>query len=569
MYDICIIGSGQSGLVTCKTFSEKNYNVIVLEKTNNCNGLFNTIKEKNYFKWSTSRSMSGFSDFPMDKNLPNWFKIQDYINYLESYKKHFNLDKYIQYNSNVINCKQDENENWMIRYINNGIEKDILCKKLIICSGLNQTPKFPDIINNYTGEILHTEKVYKDMTTADWKNKFTSKRVLLLGGGESAFDVGHIISQYTNDFYLASKNYIEWFPQGDEDNKNLERAKKINDKCISLPDFLNNPTDTNLFFAEYSLPEPMSEIWHTCGRWFLHTYFNANCNDCNHQHTELCSKTKTPNDLFKKYVVKRTEFYIDIYENKVKPIYYPDKIQNKNVYSKDGTIENVDIIVCATGFKKKFPFLDDNIINDEFIKKMIPKNTSNIAFIGYARPTMGSIAAIAEMQSWWVESYFNNSLKYSIRKPLFRFKDPLNLENEHINTLVIGCYYLKDLAKDMNIEPNMLYIFFTDFTLFKKIYTGSCHPMIYRIHGNKKYTNSREILINTFRDFDNDNSFQEKLYFFMFILFHFLFLLILFILSYLIRYLYYTTIDNKRNKYIKNLSIFYIFFSFVAIFYFF
>ena len=45
MYDICIIGAGQSGLTTCKTFIEKNYNVLVLEKSN-INGLFNSIKEK-------------------------------------------------------------------------------------------------------------------------------------------------------------------------------------------------------------------------------------------------------------------------------------------------------------------------------------------------------------------------------------------------------------------------------------------------------------------------------------------------------------------------------------------
>jgi cation diffusion facilitator CzcD-associated flavoprotein CzcO len=43
IYDICIIGSGQSGLTTCKTFIEKGYNVIILEKNYNSNGLFSSI----------------------------------------------------------------------------------------------------------------------------------------------------------------------------------------------------------------------------------------------------------------------------------------------------------------------------------------------------------------------------------------------------------------------------------------------------------------------------------------------------------------------------------------------
>ena len=80
--DICIIGSGQSGLTTCKTFIEKGYNVVVLEKNNSSNGLFSSIKEKDYFYWSSSKYMSCFSDFPMSNDIPDWFTIQQYVDYL-------------------------------------------------------------------------------------------------------------------------------------------------------------------------------------------------------------------------------------------------------------------------------------------------------------------------------------------------------------------------------------------------------------------------------------------------------------------------------------------------------
>ena len=133
IFDVCIIGGGQSGLTTCKTFAEKNYNLIVLEKSINYNGMFSTIQEKEYFTWSTSRYMSGFSDYPMDKKIPIWFTIQDYINYLKSYKDHFNLDKYIKYNSNVKKCIQNENQEWIVSYN----ETYLISKKLIICTGLH------------------------------------------------------------------------------------------------------------------------------------------------------------------------------------------------------------------------------------------------------------------------------------------------------------------------------------------------------------------------------------------------------------------------------------------------
>ena len=547
MYDICIIGAGQSGLVTCKTFSEQTQNIIVLEKCNDCTGMFSTIKEKNYFKWSTSRSMSGFSDYPMDKKLPNWFTIKDYVNYLQSYKTHFNLDKHIQYNSEVLSCKQNENEEWIVKFMYNRQERKLICKKLIICSGLNQTPKFPDIIKKFNGEIIHTDSVYKEMTERDWANKFTGKRVLLLGGAESAFDVGHIITKYTNELYFSSKNYIEWFPQGAESEYNKERKKKIKDMFLWGFD-TDTPTDTNLFGVEYSLPEPVSEMWHVYGRSFYKTFIIPSTSKCNHEHKKLCEISETPDDLFKKYVVKRTDFIMDIHENKVKIVYYPDKIDGSTAYTKEEEIRNIDIIVCATGFKKYFPFLDEKITSGEFIKKMVPNNTTNIAFIGFARPTMGSIAAIAEMQGWWIQSYFNQTLQYSIKKPWFRYKDPLNLSDEHINTLVIGCYYLKDLAKDLNIEPSMSYLFFTDFEVFKKLYAGSCHPMIYRITGDKYYPEARNTLIQTFPDFTEKSTF-ERVYFYFFIIFHIIFISFLFGVSYLMTMSLYYCVKYKNKKF--------------------
>ena len=139
-------------------------------------------------------------------------------------------------------------------------------------------------------------------------------------------------------------------------------------------------------------------------------------------------------NLFLKYVTKRTDFLLDMYENKVKIVYYPTKIKNKSIETKELNFD-VDIIICSTGYKKYFPFLDESIYNREFIKKMIPKNKNNIAFIGFARPTMGSIATIAEVQSWWVKSYFQG-LSYKIRKPFFKYYDLLDLSNNNINIMI-------------------------------------------------------------------------------------------------------------------------------------
>lgn len=554
-FDVCIIGAGQSGLITCKTFAEKHKNIIVLEKCNNCNGMFSNIKEKDYFTWSTSRYMSGFSDFPMDKSLGTWFTIQDYINYLQDFKKHFALDQYIQYGAYVKSCRQNKNNDWIIKYKINSFCYTLICKHLIVCTGLNNYQKFPDLVKPFTGEVIHTQDIYY-MDKFQWSEKFENKKVLLIGGAESALDIGHLLVNKNTKLYFTSKNYIEWFPTGDEKEENLKRMKKINNPCLQILDTLKNePTDLQLNYAEYSLPEPMSHIWHEYGRYML-TFVpkKYNCPKCNHGHKELCDLTETPNNLFKKFVVKRSDFIIDIYENKVSLIKYPSKIENKTIFYEKGEISNVDIIVCATGFKKSFPFLEDKYVQTEHIKKMIPVNTPNLAFIGFARPTMGSIASIAEMQSWWVYEYFYNNLPYSIRPSYFRNIDPLNLKNDHVNTIVIGCYYLKDLAKDMLLEPNMVYLFFTDYQLFTTIFVNSCHPMIYRIHGPKNTPESRDILMNTFIPIENKNR-PSKLYVLFFIVLHLIYYIIFILILYLM-YKYRKIIIASLSQFTKYFSSF-------------
>jgi dimethylaniline monooxygenase (N-oxide forming) len=532
MYDVCIIGAGQSGITTIKTFSDQN--IICLEKTDS-NGMFQNIKEKNYFEWSSSKYMSAFSDFPMSKEMPIWFTIQDYIDYLKSYMTHFDLEKFIKYNSTVINCKELQNKDgWSVKYKDsNKIDHDLKCKKLIICTGLNQTVKYPDIISGFKGQILHTQDIYY-MYEYEWFNTFTNKKVFLIGGGESAFDIGHLILNYTNELYYTTKEYIEWFPKGAESKENMQRMQKINNKCLNNIKNINEtatyPTDTYLIYAEYNLPEILSYIWHEYGRYNTNTI--DYCNKCTHQHHELCKINKTPNNLFLKYVTKRTNFLLDIYENKVQIVYYPTKIENKTITTKELNFE-VDLIICSTGYKKYFPFLDENIYNGEFIKKIIPKNANNIAFIGFARPTMGSIATIAEVQSWWVKSYFEG-MKYKIRKPFFRYYDVLDLSNNNINSLINGCYYIKDLAKDIKIEPNMFYLFFTDFLLFKNLYFSSCYNMIYRIHGQKSYIGSRQLFLDNVPDNKFEKFYDYKLLFMYTHIIYIIFIILLYWICYFI-----------------------------------
>ena len=557
---VIIIGSGQSGLVACKTFIEEGYDVRVLEKTSN-NGLFYSIPEKDYFRWSSSRYISGFSDFPIPDQGTAWLTLRQYQHYLESYKQYFGLEKYIDYNCNVIQATPNKS-GWKVTYENNNEYMVDYCDKLIISTGLNSVPKYPDL-GSFKGLVLHTHDVYK-MNKQQWQDTFRKKRVLVIGGGESAFDIGRVAVEYSEKVYYCSKNYIEWFPDA---GRTTEENKEFED-CYRTADLgwnnIATPTDTHLNYIEYSLPTPVSGFWHNFGREIFVQCLGRPVR-CSHNHKELCDLTDTPENLFSKYVVKRTPFMCDIHMGKVNLIKYPTQFQTNFVIS-EGKKYKVDIIICATGYKKEFPFLKEKYYKTPLIKKIIPEKYPNIAFIGFARPTMGSINNIAEMQSWWTTLYWKHQLSYSVRNLQWgRGEDPLDIENEHVTTIVIGNYYMKDLAMDMGIQPDLVQILITDPVLWGKIIHSTIHPMLFRLQGQFSYPGSREVYMNTLPSFDekirDDNgdlnpSMLQYYAFFSFL--HILFILLVISLIFVFLYFLQKTSKSKKNLLVSTFIVSYV-----------
>ena len=63
------------------------------------------------------------------------------------------------------------------------------------------------------------------MDKYEWNSRFQNKRILLIGGSESAFDIGHMLVSIGAKVTFTQKNYIEWFTTGDEPEKNTKRVR--------------------------------------------------------------------------------------------------------------------------------------------------------------------------------------------------------------------------------------------------------------------------------------------------------------------------------------------------------
>ena len=522
---ICIIGGGLSGTIACKWAKQRGHSPIILEKTDKTSGVYSLIYDKERYKLSSSKFITSFSDHLPDSDYRVWMSIQEFQNYIDSYIKKFNLLKYFKFNCTAKFVEHFSNHVKVYYENGDGVLVDQIFDKLIVCTGLNQNPKYKDVngINTFPGEKVHTHDIYTN-TNYHTEVFFKNKTILMLGGGESSFDIGHEVAKYGKKLYYHTDNDVEWFAEGGlEVDKNT--GNRFNN-CFKDMDssyfgknnfnyFVKNsdkpsaPNDTILTRAEYTLNPLYSQLWQS---YISRELGPGNYqNRCSHGVKKLCKNNKR--NIFAKYLVKRSNFLCDIKSDKTVKILRDNiNLKEHKLYNNNKFIDNIDIVIYATGYRPKLEFLSEQIKNDKYIKNIIPENHQNIAFIGFTRPTMGSILIIAEMQTMWTMLYFENKLDYTIRqKSIFRSIDPLKLKNKFLRHLVINNYYLEDLGKDMKICPNLTKLYFNDRKLWYHLFYGMSHPISFRLHGEYYDKNARDNLIKFYKQtFKLRNNYQTK-----------------------------------------------------------
>ncbi|UKZ58343.1 hypothetical protein TrVGV298_012211 [Trichoderma virens] len=158
----------------------------------------------------------GFSDFPYAgaSDVPLYpTEIQAF---LESYAQHFDIVPRLRLNTKVIAVSRI-GDKWRLLLTNSGgRNEEQMFDRLIICTGLFQTPKEPRVegLDQFKGNILNTH-TYKSPKNLD------GKRVLIVGLGATATDIARGLVGRANHVFISHRNGCLMLPYG-----------KANDICF-------------------------------------------------------------------------------------------------------------------------------------------------------------------------------------------------------------------------------------------------------------------------------------------------------------------------------------------------
>ncbi len=395
--DVCIIGAGWSGLLAARHMLENGLSVVILERREGLGGVWRyspdpevvTVMESTVT--SSSATVTEASDFPMDPAVGNFVHHRDILDYLERYAAHHGLGPRIRFGCAVESARR-EGGRWRVR----AGERTVTSRFLVVSAGLHQRRKpLVGALAEFEGSSLHVGQI----KAIDPDSFGPEDDVLVYGGGESASDVVERLA--------ATKASITWaLPSGqhffrkaafpdrtgpgryDKDDSPLDEASS---RCIQLvsPFHRSKPgmrwlcligsTGSVFDYEGHGIPQ-----WRK-GVPFMHAFINKNG-----------------------HVVELVK------EGRVRAEGAVSAVHGREVTFTGGHRQAYTCVIACTGYRAAFPFLPRALaergVEDRFKMVFDPEEPS-IAFIGYARPTVGSLPMMSEIQSFLAARVFAGRVK--------------------------------------------------------------------------------------------------------------------------------------------------------------
>ncbi len=399
---ICVIGAGPSGVTAIKNLQEHGLtNMVVFEKNNHIGGnwVYDEVEGHSSIYETThlisSKRWSQFDDFPMPDSYPDYPSHKQVLDYFNHYARHFDLEKYITFNTTVLKVEQTALNKWTVYFQNSEGCKEEEFDYLLVANGHHWDPVHPSYSGAFNGDLLHSHQYKK---AAPYKGQ----RVLVVGGGNSACDIAVETSRVTQKTAISMRRGYHIFP-----------------KFI-----FGKPTDTAVKKIHWIPPRLRQKIIKVVIRALQGRYAKYH----------LMTPDEGPLEC---HPVINSELLYGIRHGTIQTYPEIERFEGNKAFFVNGTSSEFDAVIFATGYKISFPFFSDPRLNfSETLKiplyrKMIHPDFPTLYFIGLFQP-QGCIWPLADYQAKIAAQMIkglikrpeklNQKIMQEINKPHYRFK---------------------------------------------------------------------------------------------------------------------------------------------------
>ncbi|WP_209504704.1 MULTISPECIES: NAD(P)-binding domain-containing protein [unclassified Ruegeria] len=321
-----LIGAGPMGLAAAKVLKEQGIAFQGFELHSDVGGLWDIDAPRSTMYESahliSSKRMTEFADFPMDDAVAEYPSHRAMRDYFRAFADRFELRDNFKFNAEVtqITPLGNPGDGWRVSWRDEDGDHQAEYAGVLIANGTLSEPNVPSFPGTFDGELIHASQ-YR------YPSQFDGKRALVVGAGNSGCDIAVDAIHHAKRCDLSMRRGYYFVPKyvfG-------KPADTMGGK-IRLPMWLKRKVDSLIlgWFVgdpqKYGFPKPDYKLYES------HPVVNS-----------LVLYHAGHGDL------------------SIRPDI--DRLEGHTVHFKDGSCDDYDMILAATGYKLHYPFIDKDLLN--------------------------------------------------------------------------------------------------------------------------------------------------------------------------------------------------------------
>lgn len=453
---VCVIGAGLAGLATAKVLQADGFDVTVFEKAPRVGGVWLPSRTYPELRTNTAREEYAFSDFPYPESADDFPTAEQVLNYIESYVDHFELQDAIRLSTEVTSVSRAEGHGTeahpgfqvTVRATDRSGEDETYHFDFVaICNGLFSTPHVPQIegTERFTGTILHSSELND-------KEMVEGKRVIVVGAGKSAVDCAAVAAKHARSCTSVFRSPKWMIPQ---------YLAGIRSDWL----FFNRFTES---LYRYHHLGPIESIFHGPLKPLLRLYWRIQRWTLQHLFLRIPSALVPDQPLSGSINVGvGADFYEAVRQRKAVPkrAEIDSFVGGSTVELSTGEQIEADLVIFATGYHHRVPFLDENLrklVRQDgrfhLYRRILPPEEQRLGFVGYTGTFINSL--VIEIAAHWLSECFLGELELPSKDEMEReIAHVQQWSEEHFPSakggLLLGpftAHYVDDLMRDMGLE---------------------------------------------------------------------------------------------------------------------
>lgn len=378
---VAVIGAGISGLTTGKSLNDYGIEHTIFESGDRVGGNW-AFKNSNGHSSAyrslhidTSKENLRFRDFAISSAYPDFPHHSQVQQYLEDYCLAFDLKRNIRFQTPIEHARRLPAGGWELTTAAGDVDH---FDALVVANGHHWDPRYPEFPGTFTGEQMHSHYYIDPSDPMDLR----SKRILVVGIGNSASDITSELSQKSNrnKVFLSTRSgawVIPKYLMGVPVDRLLSlqprlplRPQKIAARI--LPKLLSGD------MRNYGLPLP--------DHHFMEAHPTVS--------SELLVRLGSGDVTAKPNVAA---------------------LEGHTVRFVDDSVEEIDVIIWATGYNISFPFFDEEFLiapgnKIDLFKRMFKPGIDDLILVGFGQ-ALPSLFPFVECQAQFAARYLAGSYR--------------------------------------------------------------------------------------------------------------------------------------------------------------